>query len=70
MRICLLLPYDNSGLASSIYINFIIKRFNKILNFSEISAQTNINPTELDKTLKSLVDVKILLSSQVSWKFL
>ncbi|CAB4030005.1 cullin-2-like, partial [Paramuricea clavata] len=32
----------------------------------EISTQTNVSPRELDKTLKSLVDVKLLLSSEAS----
>lgn len=35
--------------------------------YSEISNQTNISPKELEKTLKSLVDVKLFLSSKVSF---
>jgi hypothetical protein len=49
----------------------LLIRFSALLSFKpisrEISTQTNVSPRELDKTLKSLVDVKLLLSSEVSY---
>ena len=60
--------YGENPLSARIHrscLLFIFLSFPSILWVSEILTQTAILPKELDKTLQSLFDVKLLSSSQV-----